>query len=237
MYLTQAGYEYFLRPDSTIWKMPDFGRNWRPPRLGTMPSQLTDRLHQLRSTLQVQDPSLVAARSGISHPTVGPGRVELHIPVWGDVFIMHFPELTCRNSRDEPLPDFQQALLLYYLVTADGAPLTGRWVSFADLPDGRMYDTAFQGYSGDEIVKRFGSDLNPFKSACSKAGGNFVEIGSASFIFQALPRVPLMATYWLGDEDFPSSCKILFDESASHYLPIDACAILGSMLTRKLIHS
>jgi hypothetical protein len=202
-----------------------------------MPSQLTDRLHQLRSTLQVQDPSLVAARSGISHPTVGPDRVELQIPIWGDVCILPFPELTGCNSRGEPLPDFQQALLLYYLVTADGAPLTGRWVSFADLPDGRMYDTAFQGYSGDEIVKRFGSDLDPFKSACSKAGGNFVEIGSASFIFQVLPRVPLMATYWLGDEDFPSSCKILFDESASHYLPIDACAILGSMLTRKLIRS
>ncbi|MDL1911699.1 DUF3786 domain-containing protein, partial [Chloroflexi bacterium CFX6] len=53
--------------------------------------------------------------------------------------------------------------------------------------------------------------------------------------FQPLPRVPLMTTYWLGDEDFPSSCKILFDESATHYLPIDACAILGSMLTRKII--
>jgi hypothetical protein len=44
-----------------------------------------------------------------------------------------------------------------------------------------------------------------------------------------------MLTYWLGDEDFPSSCKVLFDESASHYLPIDACAILGGMLTRKII--
>jgi hypothetical protein len=60
-------------------------------------------------------------------------------------------------------------------------------------------------------------------------------IGSASSIFQALPRVPLMVTYWLGDEDFPSSCKILFDECARHYLPIDACAVLGGMLARKLI--
>jgi hypothetical protein len=44
-----------------------------------------------------------------------------------------------------------------------------------------------------------------------------------------------MVTYWLGDEDFPSSCKILFDASASHYLPIDGSAILGSMLVRKLL--
>lgn len=202
-----------------------------------MPSQLTNRLNQLRETLRDQDPSLVAARSASSWLTLGPDRGELRIPFWDDVCILPFPELTACNSHGGRLSDFQQALVLYYLVTADGAPLTGRWLSFADLPDGRMYNAAFQGYSGDEIAKKFGSGLEAFRSACAKAGGRFVEIGSASFVFQALPRVPLMATYWLGDEDFPSSCRILFDESASHYLPIDACAILGSTLTRRLIRS
>jgi hypothetical protein len=214
--------------------MKDFGRKWRP----TQPDEsakLTGRLTELRSTLRLRDPGLVAARSGVSWLTLGPDRGELHVPLWGNVCILSFPELTGYNHRDEHLPDFQQALLLYYLVAADNAPLTGRWVSFADLPDGRIYNAAFQGYSGDEIVKTFGIDLDGFKSACLKAEGKPVEIGSASFIFQALPRVPLLATYWLGDEDFPSSCKILFDESACHYLPVDACAILGSMLTRKLI--
>jgi hypothetical protein len=44
----------------------------------------------------------------------------------------------------------------------------------------------------------------------------------------------MLVTYWLGDEDFPSSCKILFDSSATHYMPIDGCAIAGSMLAKKL---
>ena len=215
--------------------MADKHKDWRPPQPGTMPSQLTDRLNQMRSTLRVQDPSLVAVRSGLSWLTLGPGRGELHLPFWGRTCILRWPELNGCNDKDDPLPDFQLAMLSYYLVTADGSPMTGRWVSFADLPDGRTYNAAFQGYSGDEVVKAFGFDLDGFRSACSKAGGNAIDLGSASFVFQALPRVPLMLTYWLGDEDFPSSCKILFDESASHYLPIDACAILGSMLTRKVI--
>lgn len=215
--------------------MPDFGRDWRPARTGTASTQLADRAAELRSTLRVRDASLVAVRSASSWLRLGPGRGELHIPFFGNVCIFSFPELKGYDNRDDPLPEFQQALLLYYLVTADGAPLTGRWVSFADLPDGRTYNAAFQGYSGNEVVKKFGFDLDAFKAACSKSGGNFIDIGSASFIFQALPRVPLMTTYWLGDEDFPSSCKILFDESATHYLPIDACAVLGSMLTRKII--
>lgn len=217
--------------------MSDLRKDWKPPRTPTSAEQLAGRVDELKSTLRVQDPGLVAVRSGSSWLTLGPDRGEIHVPLWDQICILTFPELSGYNARDEHLPDFKLTLLLYYLLTADGAPLTGRWVSFADLPDGRTYNAAFQGYSGDEIVKKFGLDLKRFRSACERTGGRSGEVGSASFIFHALPRLPLMVTYWLGDEEFPSSCKILFDESASHYLPIDACAILGGMLARKLIRS
>jgi len=214
-----------------------FGKDWKPSRSKDADAQFASRVDELRSTLRLQDPELVAVRSAVSYLTLGPGRGELHIPLFGDVRIFSFPELNGYNNQDEPLSDFQQAMFLYYLQTADGTPLTGEWVSFADLPDGRMYNAAFQGYSGNEVVKTFGFDLNGFKNACLKARGEPVDIGSASYVFQALPHVPLMLTYWLGDEDFPSSCKVLFDGSAGHYLPIDACAILGSMLTGRVIRA
>ncbi|RPH63294.1 MAG: DUF3786 domain-containing protein, partial [Chloroflexi bacterium] len=118
---------------------------------------------------------------------------------------------------------------------ADGAPLTGKFVSFADLPGGRMYAQAFQGYSGDVVARSVGENLESFRQGCQKAGGQALQAGSAAYSFQALPRVPLQIVYWLGDEDFPSNCKILFDSSATRYLPIDGCAIIGSMLTGKII--
>jgi hypothetical protein len=183
------------------------------------------------------DPELVAVRSGARYLSLGPDRGELHLPLWGRSVILTWPNLTGYSNNDDELPLLIGAILLYYLHMSDGTPLSGKWVSFADLPDGRMYITAFQGYTGDVIVKDFGLNLDAFKSACEKAGGEFVNIGDASFVFQALPRLPLMLTYWLGDDDFPSSSKILFDSSATHYLPIDGCAILGSMLTRKIISS
>ena len=215
--------------------MSDFHKDRKAPQTASAAEQLAARVDELRSTLRVQDPELVAVRSGSSYLTLGPGRGELHLPYWDKIQILCWPQLTGCNENDDRLPDFQLAMLLYYLVTADGKLLTGNWVSFADLPDGRTYNPAFQGYSGDEVVKSFGMDLDALKSACEKTGGKLVELGSASFKFQALPHVPLMLTYWLGDEDFPSSCKVLFDASVSHYLPIDACAILGSMLTGRVI--
>jgi len=208
---------------------------WRPSHSKSAATQLAARAHELRVALRSRDPALVAARSGASYLELGPGRGELQVPLWGEICIFSWPELTGFNARDDLLPDFQQTLLLYYLSTSDAAPLTGKWVSFAELPDGRIYNAAFQGYSGDEISKTFGPNLDAFTKACTLVGGIEAGIGDASFIFQALPPVPLMVTYWLGDEDFPSSCKILFDESACHYLPVDACAILGGMLARRLL--
>lgn len=217
--------------------MSAFGKDWKPSRSEQVDLQFESRLDELRSALRLLDPELVSARSGISWLRLGPDRGELHVPMWGSVCVLSFPELHGYNCHDENLTDFQEALFLYYLLTADGTPLTGKWISFAELPDGRTYNAAFQGYSGDEIVKTFGLNLDEFKTTCLKIGGEPVDIGSASFVFQSLPRVPMMLTYWLGDEDFPSSCKVLFDESASHYLPIDVCAILGSMLTRRILAS
>lgn len=215
--------------------MSSFNKNWRPVRAEMISTQLSARVDELRVSLRFQDPRLAAARSGASYLELGPGRGEFHFPFWGKACIMSWPELMGWDHQDDSLPDLQQALLLYYLTTADGSPLTGKWVSFAELPDGRTYNSAFQGYSGDQVAKRFGLDVNNFKLACHQAGGKKAAIGEASFLFQALPRLPLLVTYWLGDEDFPSSCKILFDGSARHYLPIDACAILGSMLAHRLI--
>ncbi len=217
--------------------MSNFEEKWRPARREVASSDLANRANELRSSLRLLDPELVAARSGSHFLLLGPGRGELHIPFWGKMVMLTWPNLTGYSNTDDELPPLIGALLLYYLYTSDGSPLTGKWVSFADLPGGRTYNTAFQGYTGNELVKAFGLNLEAFKSACEKAEGQFVDVGDASFVFEALPRIPLLATYWLGDEDFPSSCKILFDSSATHYLPIDGCAILGSILAKKITSS
>jgi hypothetical protein len=160
----------------------------------------------------------------------------LEIPFWEQSCRLTWPELIPADG-DGRIPAFHLTLLLYYLSTADGTPLSDTWVSFADLPDGRVYQSAFQGYSGDELVRAFGPDLEAFGRACRSAGGRPSAAGDASFVFAALPRLPLMAVYWRGEEEFPSSCKILFDGSAGHYLPVDGCALLGSGLGRRLLHA
>lgn len=197
---------------------------------------LASRVDELREALRHAPVNFLAECTGASYQALGPGRGEFRLSLFDSPVLVTYPGLAGFDAKtDDELPLAFQAVLAYYFHTSDGAPLTGQWVSFADLPDGRMYNQAFQGYSGDELAKVFKMNVKAFKAACENGGGAATLIGDAAYIFYALPRLPLLVNYWCGDEDFPSSCKILFDSSVSHYLPTDVCAILGSMLTRKLI--
>ena len=134
--------------------MFNFGSNWRPSRSEASAKHFADRVDELRSALQIHDPEQVARRSGSSYLTLGPDRGELHVPFWGNVCILTWPDLLGYNALDDPVPVFQQAILLYYLLTADGTPLAEKWVSFAELPSGRMYNAAFQAIAGTMLLKR-----------------------------------------------------------------------------------
>jgi hypothetical protein len=198
--------------------------------------KLIKRIAELRAGLQTNDPRHLAARTGACPIEKGEQVGEFHLALWEQEVVLDYPTFVAHEAQNGAgLPDLLQTMLLYYFTTSDGAPPAGKWISFAELPNGRFYNQAFQGYSGKELARAFGENLTAFIEAATQLGGERLHFGDAAFAFQALPRVPLLVVYWLGDEDFPSTGQVLFDESASHYLPTDACAVLGSMLTQRLI--
>jgi hypothetical protein len=145
--------------------------------------------------------------------------------------------LAARDAASgQELPIYLQAMLFYYLTTCDGPPASGHWIAFSELPDGRFYTQAFQGYTGAPLAQAFGEDVMAFSQAAETClGERRYSFGDMAYAFQALPRVAVLVVLWQGDEDFPSTCQVLFDASARHCLPTDACAILGSQITRQLI--
>jgi len=198
---------------------------------------LTARVEQMRVELRGADLRELAARSGTEIGAREDGSA-LQLDLMGRALQVTFPSLlVCDRQTGESLPIATQALVLYYLSTADDTPIEGRWVSFADLPDGRFYNRAFQGYTGMEITRCIGNDLHAFENAARKVGGREIAYGDAAFAFRALPRVNLALIYHRGDDDFPASCQVLFDASTGHYLPIDVSAILGSMLARAIVRA
>jgi hypothetical protein len=202
------------------------------------PSLFASRIEELRLQLKGVDPQLLATRTGSAFKGNAPGEGYFHLELWGRSIQLSYPAFQASYfPENTPLPEMSLALLLYYFLTADGSPPTERWISFAELPDGRFYNHAFQGYTGKELEKHFGNHQAQFERAAQQIGGCPFSFGNAAFTFRALPRIQLLAVFWQGDEDFPASFQILFDACASHYLPTDAYAILGSALTRRLIQA
>jgi hypothetical protein len=198
---------------------------------------LLDRVLELRVAIQAIPPETLASRTDSFFTKSRQGEGYFALSLFNEEIHVEYPSILVCNKSGDKLPVFLQALILYYFSTSTGAPLSGNWVSFADLPDGRMYAQAFQGYSGDQVAKLIGTDLGRFHAWCKRAGGSPCAFADAAYSFQGLPRMPLALAYWLGEDEFPSTCKVLFDSAARNYLPIDACAIIGSQLVKNVLRS
>lgn len=200
--------------------------------------QLLTKIETLRGEIRKMNPARLASRVG-GRLVEGSSHPEITLSLWGVQVVIPFPSLVAVAPDGTPLRTDLQALLLYHLETSDGAPVEARWISFHELPDGKFYTQAFQGYTGAELVRGFAGSLDRFTQAALLAGGERQPApgtpGDAAFRFLALPRVPMLAAFWEGDEDFSPNAQVLFDASVPHHLPVDACAILGSTLVRKIL--
>ena len=197
---------------------------------------LATRVDELREALKDVPANLLADRTGSNYQALGPDQGEFRLMLVDSQLSITYPEFKVLDAQNNELPSFHHAMVMYYFDSSKAVPVTGTWVSFADLPDGRVYNSAFQNNTGNLLVKTFGLDIEKLRKAFENLEGvSLSGFGDVAYVIQALPRIPILVNYWQGDEDFPSTCKLLFDESVSHYLPTEACAILGNMVARKVV--
>jgi hypothetical protein len=203
-------------------------------------SNFTRRVGTLRTELAQCSPQILAERTGAVFEPVDEQSGIFHLQLWGQPITISFPDLVVLNASHEPSALVIQALVIYYFHTAHGPAPTGAWISFSELPDGKFYNQAFQGYSGKQLSRAFGNDTTAVMLAARKTGARSIpatqtSIGDFASLFRVLPHLPILLVGWQGDEDFPASYQLLFDVTAANFLPTDVCAIVGGMLVRKII--
>lgn len=195
--------------------------------------KLAPLVTEAREQLRAANPARVVVRSGCAQEPDGAFRLTFF---WRDYRVAPPDFVVRRVDTEAEQTSFIQALILTYLLTADGTTPSSRWVAYHGLPGGMFYAQAFRGYAEERLVRELGSDgLSAFRSAAERLGGVALGMGDAGYAFQVLPRIALAAVYWLGDEEFPSRASILFEDSAVHYMPVDGLAILGSHLVSALV--
>ncbi len=191
-------------------------------------------LQLAQQELQKLEPYRTAYMAGCDyHPGEGGGR--LVVPFFGQNYDVTFPEVKVHSSTGEP-PDVTTSLIiLHYLLQADGVQPSDQWIAFRELPDGLVYDPAFQGRSAQRLARQYGRDADAFAAACEALGGERLTFGDVSCMFRILPRIRMAVILHLADEEFGAAVNVLFDASAGHYLPTEDLAVLGGMLTSRLV--
>ncbi len=202
------------------------------PQLQEWRDKLAPVVNEARETLRQIKPDELALRSGCERDADG----DFRLTFMGQEYIVSGADFTVRwAGSGDAAPSYSQSLILTYMVTADGTPSSDHWIGFRDLPDGMFYVRAFQAYTGARIVRELEGGIEAFRRAASKLEGEPLEIGDAGYAFTILPRVRMALVYWEGDEEFPSQARVLFEESAAHYMCADGLAIMGSQLVGRLL--
>ncbi len=124
---------------------------------------------------------------------------------------------------------------MHYLVTASGAPLSGRPLSYKELPEGMAYYPTFAKRAVKPLLDNFAANAELLIAAAGKLGGKKTEGGDASFVINALPRVPVTVTLWWADGEFPAEGSLLFDSSITGYLPTEDITVLCEIMAWKLV--
>jgi hypothetical protein len=127
-------------------------------------------------------------------------------------------------------------VLLAHYTSASPIAQTGKLLKFKDVPGGYAYEEAFSKRAIEPVADCFGENPDELPKAARMIGGTQLQIGDASAQIPALKGILLTYILW-GTDEFTASANILYDASASNYLPTEDLAVLGEITTLRLIEA
>ena len=154
------------------------------------------------------------------------------IPLFNRTYTVQVPGCAIAEvGADVRVPKVVEVLLIHYLTHADGTAVSGTWISYRQLPGAKLFERKFINLVSRPMADFFDGNIDSFRESASTLGGQPMDsTGDAAFWFKALPKLPVACIFNIGEDEFPPSINVLFDESAYHYLPTEDLTILGGLM-------
>ncbi len=147
-----------------------------------------------------------------------------------------WPDLLFSQDSGQEIPIKERIVILHYLNGAQGKDLAGEWIAFQDIPSARFYLDAFNRRVKYPLVKGFGGQPHRLLPLARELyGADAGSFGDASVLVQALPKIPVTLTIWIGDEEFSPDGAILFDLTIKDILSAEDISELSSMVVYPLL--
>jgi hypothetical protein len=140
------------------------------------------------------------------------------------------------KNCDKEVSTTIKVLILHYLLKSKIKPLSGKFISFKEIPaGGAIYYQTFYKRAITPLIDAFANNLEGFYNAAFRLNGLRESYGHASVTINIFPLVPVTYIIWQGDEEVPASGTILFDNTVTDYLPVEDIVLAASYGVYELI--
>jgi hypothetical protein len=185
------------------------------------------------------DPEEAAERCGLPFARTGEGTGFFLLRLMGTEYRAAFPvfELRSGEAWGNVLRDNAERILLSrYLCEGKRFPSQGKQLSYNEIPSGPLYYRNFEGRCLKRAAFTFGDDPALFRRVVESVPGLSFEAldrGDAGYRFEFLNGLYMSLLVWAGDEDFPPSAQMLFDDNFVFAFAAEDLAVAGEVVIRR----
>jgi len=138
-----------------------------------------------------------------------------------------------RLSSDIHIHSWIAVPVLSHILEGAGRRLTGQWVSFRELQNGRARYPLFEQRCEKALQKVADRYPDLFEDMIHIFNGRQVDnhyASDISLVLRPLPLVPVLICYWKPDDGLASTLNLFFDASVEYNLSIEALFALTAGL-------
>ena len=191
----------------------------------TIEQNLDETVAQLKRKIATIDLSLLAQRLGARF-----SENKLTIKILGKDFSV---DSKGNLSSDIHIHPWITIPILSYVIDSAGMPVSGKWVPFRELRNGKTWYRLF-GQRCEKPLKRVADTYTDlFEDMIHIFNGRQVEnhySSDISLVLHPLPKVPILICYWKPEDGLESSLNVFFDSTAEDNLNIESIYALGTGL-------
>ena len=179
------------------------------------------------------DPKEAALRCGVPYDEE---KQQFHIRLMGYHYLVAYPEFAVQKEQEEEegaflLLDSVPAKIIVprFLISGQAVKSSGKYLTYREVPWGEVYFRQFEGRCLMRLKFSFGFKLEQFSAAMEKMGARKIAMGDVAYEFEFINGLHVRFILWAGDDEFPPSSQILFEDNFPYAYQAEDLAVVGDI--------
>jgi len=179
------------------------------------------------------DPKEAAERCGVEYDEE---KQQFHIRLMGYRYLVDFPEFDVHKEDENEEGAFlllemvpAKIIVMRFLIQGQVVKSAGKYLTYREVPWGEVYFRQFEGRCLTRLKFGFGFKLDTFAAAMEKLGAKKIPMGDVAYEFEFINGLHVRFILWAGDDEFPPSSQILFEDNFPYAYQAEDLAVVGDI--------